>query len=152
MQAMDCCNSPNSTSCPQITVITKRGQNALMSKRIFLDRQEKLQSDASECLMVHGRAARANPGTATALAAIIASCGSDQAIALGALKEGLPDSVMVTIPSKIQDYPGAITRSRNYIDYRPGTPAWCLIDFDTKGMPKKVSDRIDAWVACGPRS
>ncbi len=78
------CGSSIGTSSAQITVITKRGQHALMSKRIFLDAQEKLQSDASDCLMVHGTAARANAGTAMALAAIIANCGSDEAIALGA--------------------------------------------------------------------
>ncbi|HWX63081.1 MAG TPA: hypothetical protein VN024_31880, partial [Bradyrhizobium sp.] len=75
---------------------------------------------------------------------IIVGCRSDQAIALGALKAELADSVTVTIPSRLDNHPGAITRSRGFIDYRPGVPAWALIDFDTKGMPKEVSDRIDA--------
>src|SRR5262249_28877979 len=62
----------------------------------------------------------------------------------GALKAEFLASVAVTIPKRLEKHPDAITRSREYIDYRPGVPAWCLIDFDTKGMPKEVSDRIDA--------
>jgi len=130
--------------CPQITLITKRDAPALMSKRICLDEQGKLQSDASECRMVHGTAARAPAATANDLAQIIASCGSDQAIALGALKNELADQVEVTVPKRLERHPGAITRSRKFIDYRRGFPAWALIDFDTKGMPDEVCARIKA--------
>jgi hypothetical protein len=129
---------------PQITLITKHGPNALLSKQISIDEQGKLRSDASECLMTWGTAARAPAATAKDFAGIIATCRSDQAIALGALKEGLPESVDVTVPSRIKNHPGAITRSRKYIDRRSGVSAWCLIDYDTKGMPDKVSARIDA--------
>jgi hypothetical protein len=94
--------------------------------------------------MITGTAARAFVATASALAQIIANCRSNQAIALGALKADLLASVAVTIPSRLDKHPGAITRSRSYIDYRPGVPAWCLIDFDTKGMPDEVKTKIDA--------
>jgi hypothetical protein len=129
---------------PQITLITKRGTPALMSKRISLNTEGKLHSDASECRMVTGTAARAFAATASELALIIAGCRSDQAIALGALKAELADSVAVTIPNRLDKHPDAITRSRSCIDYRPSVPAWALIDFDAKGIPKEVSDRIDA--------
>jgi hypothetical protein len=136
---------------PQITLITKRGAPALMSKSISLDEAGKLHSDASECRMVYGTATRAFAATASALVLIIASCGSDQAIALGRLKDELPDQVEVTVPSRLDGHPGAITRSRKFIDYRPGSPAWALIDFDTKGMPDEVAARIEAaggmWAA-----
>jgi hypothetical protein len=134
----------HTTHVAQITLITKRDMPALMSKRISLDGDGKLKSDGSECLMTTGTAARAFAGSASALACLVADCHSNQAIALGALKADLPESVTVTIPNRLDKHPGAITRSRNWIDYRPGVPAWCLIDFDTKGMPKEVSDRIDA--------
>jgi hypothetical protein len=129
---------------PQITLIAKRDTPALMSKRISLDGEGKLKSDGSECRMVTGTAARAFAATASALAQIIANCRSNQAIALGALKAELLASVAVTIPSRLDQHPGAITRSRGYIDYQPGVPAWCLIDFDTKGMPDEVKTKIDA--------
>src|SRR5580704_7940557 len=129
---------------PQITVISKRETPALMSKRISLDGEGKLKSDGSECRMTTGTAARAFAGTASDLAQIIASCGSDQAIALGTLGHELPEAVDVTVPSRLDRHPGAITRSRKFIDYRPGSPAWALIDFDSKGMPDGIFDRIEA--------
>ena len=81
---------------PQITLITKRDVPSLMSKRIYLDATGKLHSDGSECRMGTGTAARAFAGTASDLARIIQSCGSDQAIALGALKEDIGGPVAVT--------------------------------------------------------
>jgi hypothetical protein len=129
---------------PQITLITKRGVPSLMSKRIFLDGQGKLQSDASGCLMVEGAAGRAFAATADDLARIIANCRTEQVIALGALKCELPDQVFVTVPSRLDRHPGAITRSRAFIDYPSGSPAWVLIDYDTKGMPVEVKAKIDA--------
>ena len=129
---------------PQVTLIKKCGPSPLMSKRISLDEQGALRSDGSHCLMVKGTAVRAPASTAIDLAEIIAGCCSEEAIALGALKDGLPNSVPITVPAKIEDNPGAITRSRDFIDYRPGKPAWSLIDFDTKGMPAHVGARIEA--------
>jgi hypothetical protein len=131
------------TPVPQITLVTKRGSPALMSKRIFLDGDGKLKSDGSGCRMVTGTAARAFAVMASDLARIIGNCGSDQAIALGAFREDLSSPVSVTTKDNLGQNPGAITRSRNFIDYRRGVPAWCLIDFDTKGMSKEVADRID---------
>jgi hypothetical protein len=115
-----------------------------MSKRIFLDEHGALRSDGSQCLMVQGTAARAPAAAASDLAKIISDCSSANAIALGALKDGLPNSVPITVPGKLKETPGAITRSRNFINYRPGTPAWALIDFDTKGMPAHVAARMEA--------
>jgi hypothetical protein len=134
----------HTTHVPQITLITKHGVQSLMSKCISLTDDGKLHSDGSKCLMVTGTAARAFARTASDLARIVASCRSDQVIALGALKEDLSTPVDVTTKGRLDQNPGAITRSRSFIDYRPGVLAWCLIDFDTKGMPKEVSDRIDA--------
>ena len=53
---------------PEITLIKKRGPNAVMSKRIFLDAQGKVCSDGSQCLMAQGTATRAAPETAADLA------------------------------------------------------------------------------------
>jgi hypothetical protein len=128
----------------QVTLISKRDVSSLMSKRISLTNDGKIRSDGSKCLMVAGTAARAFAGTANELARIIQSCGSHQAIALGALREDLSSPVSVTTKDSLDQNPGAIARARCFIDCRPGGPAWCLIDFDTKGMPKDVSDRIDA--------
>ena len=60
------------------------------------------------------------------------------------MRADLHSPAAITTPSKLKDNPGAITRSREYIDYVPGRPAWALIDFDTKGMPGHVAATIDA--------
>ena len=88
------------THVTEITLITKRDVPALMSKRISLNSEGKLKSDGSECLMTAGTAARAFAGSASALACLVAECHSNQAIALGALKADLPESVTVTIPNR----------------------------------------------------
>jgi hypothetical protein len=129
---------------PEITMIKKGGPDPIMSKRIFLDEQADVCSDGSHCLMANGTATRVAAVTAGDLANHIMACGSDQAIALGALKNDLPNPATITIPKKMKDNPGAITRSRNFIDYRHGTPAWALIDFDTKGMPANIAAEIEA--------
>lgn len=128
---------------PEITLIKKCGPDPVMSKRICLDEQGALKSDGAACLMVEGTATRARAETAGALAEHIMRCGSDQAIALGALKVGLPDPAKITVPRSLKAKPGAITRSREFIDYRPGAPAWALLDFDTKGMPAHVAASIE---------
>ena len=128
---------------PEITLIKKCDATPLMSKRIFLDEQGKVRSDGSQCLMVQGVARRVMAETARDLAKHIISCRSDQAIALGALMIGLPDSATITTEKKLRDNPGAIARSRHFIDYRQGTPAWALIDFDTKDIPANIAANIE---------
>ena len=129
---------------PEITLIKKSGPNAVMSKRIFLDEHGKVCSDGSQCLMAQGTATRATAETAADLATLIMACGSDQAIALGALRSDISSPAKITIPAKLKDNAGAITRSRDFINYCPGAPAWALIDFDTKGMPANVAASIEA--------
>jgi hypothetical protein len=94
--------------------------------------------------MGQGAATRAQADTAASLARIIAQCGPDQAIALGALKRELPNPVTIATERNLKDDPGAISRARRFIDYRGGEPAWALIDFDVKGMPESVSAAIAA--------
>jgi hypothetical protein len=128
----------------EITLIKKSGPNPIMSKRIFLDEQGKVCSDGSQCLMAQGTATRAAAETAAALAQHIMACSTDQAIVLGALRADLPDPAQITTSARLKDNPGAITRSRDFIDYCPGAPAWTLIDFDTKDMPANVATSIEA--------
>jgi hypothetical protein len=129
---------------PEITLIKKAGPNPVMSKRIFLDGQNKICSDGSQCQMAQGIATRATAETATDLAEHIMRCGTEQAIALGALRIDLPYSVQITTRAKLKDNGGAITRTRDFIDYPKAVPAWALIDFDTKGMPANVAASIEA--------
>ena len=126
----------------EITLIRKAGPSPVMSKRISIDVRGGLHSDGSACLMVDGTAIRAPAETASLLANYIRQCGPDQAIALGALRAELPDTVAVTTLGRMKAQSGAISRSRTFIDYRRGSPAWVLIDFDAKGMPADVAAAI----------
>jgi hypothetical protein len=128
---------------PEITLITKRGPAAIMTKRIFLDESGALRSDGSQCRMAEGVATRAVVASIGELADRIAACAPDMALALGALKPELPNPATIVTKRRLAEHPGAITRSRDSIDYRPGAPAWALIDFDAKGMPTEVADRIE---------
>ncbi len=104
---------PHIAMNPEITLIKKSGPAPLMSKRISLDEQGVPRSDGSQCLMVQGTATRARAGTASALARHIMACGSDQAIALGAMNAELDDSVPITTDNKLKERPDAISRSRS---------------------------------------
>ena len=125
---------------PQITVLTKQG--GIMSKHIRLAPGGGIDSDSSSCGMWAGTARRDTPATASALAGRLGSCGSDQAIALGCLPDHIPDDVQVVTKRELASHPGAIARTRDFIDYREGAPGWMLIDVDTKGMPRQVAERI----------
>jgi hypothetical protein len=129
---------------PEITLIKKSGPNPVMSKRIFLDEQGKVCSDGSQCFMAQGTATRATTETAADLAKHIMDCGTEQAIALGALRADLASPAKITTLAKLKDKPDAIARSQDFIDYYPGTLAWALIDFDKKGMPDNVASSIEA--------
>jgi hypothetical protein len=129
---------------PEITLISKRDATRLMSKRLYIDERGNVRSDASQCLLVDGTATRAKAETADDLARHIMSCDSSEAIVLGALKTGMPGAVTITTEKQLKGNPGAISRSRRFIDYRPGIPAWALIDFDTKGMTANVAATLEA--------
>jgi hypothetical protein len=127
-----------------ITLITKVGTDARISKHISLDTAGKVRSDATQCLMVEGDAVSVDADTAAKLAACIASCRTNQAVALGALQDGLLEPVPIVTERSLPARPGAIARCRRFIDYRQGRSAWALIDFDTKGMPSNVASSVEA--------
>jgi hypothetical protein len=102
--------------------------------------------------MAQGTATRATAETAADLAKLIVACGPDQAIALGALRADLPNPAKITTRAKLKDSPFAITRSRDFIDYCRGAPAWALIDFDAKGMPPTSPPVSKPPMVCGTRS
>ena len=75
---------------------------------------------------------------------------SHAAIALGALREDLPKEVRITTKRDLEGLSGPvpsdlIARTGDHISYRPGQPAFALIDVDTKGMPAQVKSKIDAF-------
>jgi hypothetical protein len=123
----------------EIVVFTKSG--GPLTKRISLV-GETIKSDGSECIMQRGSACRALITSVFQLATTIAQLGSTQAIALGALRADLPDEVEVVTKNKLNGADGIIARTSESISYRTDRPAFVLLDFDTKGMPPDVTDRL----------
>ena len=142
--AEDIAMTANPTHQPiEITVFQKTG--GPLTKRISLDRDGKVISDGSACVMLHGRAERVIVSNLTEAARLIAGQRSNQAITLGMLRPDLPDKVEVTTKDKLNGSAqlGIIARTGDYIVYRRDQLALALIDIDTKGMPAAVKATIE---------
>ena len=99
--------------------------------------------------MSEGLARRAVYPDLRSFAADISGLDSADAIALGALRTDLPDSVRVTTKFQLDGLNGSaapdlIARTSEFIRYRPGVAALAMIDIDTKGLPPHVQDSIAA--------
>jgi hypothetical protein len=129
----------------QVTIFEKSG--GPLTKRISLAPDGSICSDGSKCVMPRGNASRFvfSARCMQAFAAVIDQFGSNQALATGALREDLPETVQVVTKQKLNGagHPGVIARSQDYLTFRPGQAAVALLDFDRKGMPSAVADRLE---------
>ena len=128
----------------EITVLRKR--DGALSKRISLTKSGKIKADGSACRMSNGRACRVELDDVESLAELIEDMGSDEALALGRLRAGLPDKVRIIRKDDLDGAtpPGTIARTTDYIEFAPGKPAFLLLDHDRKGMPSEVRDKLKA--------
>jgi hypothetical protein len=129
----------------EITRFIKTG--GPLTKRISVGPDGKPKSDGSACVMSHGSARRLRFSNITEFAECIGNLNPSEAIALGALRHGLPDQVAIVTKAKLEELNGAaapniIARMAGEICYRPKQPAAALLDHDTKGMPRDVEERI----------
>jgi hypothetical protein len=139
--------SSDSASDVQLTLFVKNGGTC--TKRISIN-GDKLVSDASECAMSSGEARRIPwskiPHTSPLdpLVWLLTQVKSWQALALGRLNDGLPDRTPVTTERRRRQEPKSdlIARTLEYLSFKSGEQAFMLIDFDRKGMPDKVAQRI----------
>src|SRR4051794_32079090 len=121
-----CEHAPLPTAvCTELTLLTKAG--GPLTKRIGIHGSGVLVADGSACIMVAGQAARARLAGPAELARLIGSLRSDQALALGRLRRGVPNCVAVVTARRLREDPapsGGIARTREHIDYVPGEPAY----------------------------
>jgi hypothetical protein len=110
-----------------------------LTKRICLDDKGAVKSDGSACVMSRGVAYRTPVACVGTLGELIGGMRSDQAIALGALRHGLPDEV--AIATKKKAIGAIIARTTDNITFR-SQPGFVLLDFDSKGMPPDVAERL----------
>jgi hypothetical protein len=128
---------------PEIVLLTKVG--GPLTKQIRLDQDGRIESDGSACVMSRGTAHRTPVSDIEQLGALIGMVRSDQAIALGSLRAGLPHEVEIATKRAINGdaRPGIISRTADNIVFRPGQQGFVLLDYDTKGMPSEVAERLD---------
>jgi hypothetical protein len=126
---------------PEIVCFANDGP---LTKRIGLDEDGKLVSDASGCLMVRGIAHRAPISCIGQLGAVIAAMRSNEALALGMLRHGLQRDVRIATKRSLNGSttPNVIARTAQNITYR-SEHGFVLLDHDCKGMPPSVAERLD---------
>ena len=90
----------NATSI-ELVVFSKTG--GPLTKRITLTADGKIASDGSACTMARGRAKRKRIGCVGELAALIEDLTSEQAIALGALRDDLPDEISIVTKAALEE-------------------------------------------------
>src|SRR4051812_20717071 len=102
----------------ELTKFTKLG--GPLTKRISFAPDGKLKSDGSACVMSHGTAERVKVTSVGELATLIGMLRPNQAIALGALRAGLPDKVEVVTERKLNGVarPDIIARTGANIAYQ----------------------------------
>jgi len=119
--------------------------NGPLTKRIEIV-NGKVVSDGSPCRMGRGRAQRVRLAGLEDLPALIERLGSNQALALGALRADLGEEVEIATKKELANAPrnGAIARTAANIRYVEGRPALGLFDYDTKGMPPEIAAKIES--------
>jgi hypothetical protein len=101
-----------------------------------------VKSDGSACIMARGTAQRLRIADVGELAAVIEKIRPEQAIALGALRGGLPEKVLIVTKNKHNGQPNTIARTAAEIVFQKEKPALVLLDYDTKGIPGDVLAEI----------
>ena len=131
--------------CPEIVILEK--DEGPLTKKVHLSPDGKLLNDSRDCRMSRGMMTRRRLLDWTELARIIEATPRNVAYSLGALRTGIPDPVRLAVKADpLSTQPGYATRTGGTIIYREDWPAFVLLDFDTKGMPAAVKERI---AACG---
>jgi hypothetical protein len=97
-------------SIVELTIFTK--DHGPLTKRIALGANGKLDSNGSACVMARGTARRASIANVNELATLIGGVASNEALALGMLREGLADQVRVVRKEELNgDGDGVIART-----------------------------------------
>jgi hypothetical protein len=126
----------------EITVFEK--SNGPLTKHIALC-DGKIVNDSSACFMANGVARRVKIESVAAFAGLINNFASNQAYALGRLKNGVSDGARVVRRGKLNGAgdPSVIARTKEYLVFNDGEPGLVLLDIDFKGMPEATKRRIE---------
>ena len=133
----------------EITIFRKNGDSKngnLLSKRIALCEDGSVKSDGSHCRMTQGTAHRVKIDDFSKLAAVISRCPSNEALALGRLRDGVIDGARVVTRKKLGKVArdDVIARTKEHIMFIDGETGVMLLDIDVKGMPDHVKRTVEA--------
>jgi hypothetical protein len=136
----------------ELTKFVKSGQNAILTKVASVDASGKIKIDGSKCRMSNGNAYRLLVPSVHALASAINSLGSNEAIAIGSLKEGVSDGAHVVTKRELPkpEQADVIARTKDFVIFPEYKAGYILFDIDTKGMPQPVRDRVAALGGAWP--
>jgi RepB DNA-primase from phage plasmid len=139
---------PPALNRPGQIVITRftKSDGSPLTKKIWLEPDGSIASDRSACVLARGVAERITLASLEEFAELLDRMGrrSDQALALGRLRAGLPTKVKLVTKDEL-DGPGlanVMARTGRDIVYRKGQQALALLDHDTKGMPADVKAKL----------
>src|SRR5262249_6530614 len=127
---------------PELTLFINA--HGALTKQFTLDVDGNLVKTESGQMAV-GTARRIAIGDAQALADLINTISSDQALALGSMRSGLPAQVTVVTKKALNGAtaPDIISRSRDYLTFGQERRGFCLGDFDQKGITAEVRDKLE---------
>jgi hypothetical protein len=128
----------------EITLFAKDG--GPLTKTIALDSNGGVTSDASQCYMARGMAARVAIPDVSELGTLLHGMNDNNALALGSLRAELPRHVNIVTKSALNGGapPDTIARTKDNLVYRDGARGFVLLDFDTKGVSAAVAGRLNA--------
>ena len=127
---------------PELTLFTNT--HGTLTKQFTLDTGGNLvKTEGGQ--MVAGTAMRIAIGDVQALAELVGTISSDQALALGSMRVDSPAQVSVVTKQALngRTAPGTISRSREYLAFNEGRRGFCLGDFDRKGITAEVRDKLE---------
>jgi hypothetical protein len=114
-----------------------------LSKSISLGDGGRPISDASDCKMSAGNACNVVFEGLLGLGNLISGLDSEQALALGQILDTEDGKILeVVVKDALTGAPDQIARSKDHIGFVEGQPGLLLIDFDQKGMPDEIRERI----------
>jgi hypothetical protein len=127
---------------PELTLFVN-AHGALTKQFTLDDKGNLVKTEGGQ--MVGGTAMRLAIGDVQALADLIGTISSDQALALGSMRSGLPAQVTVVTKKALNGgtAPDIISRSREYLTFGQERRGFCLGDFDRKGITAEVRDKLE---------
>lgn len=114
-----------------------------LSKSIQLDNRGRPRSNSDDCRMTDGVAQNYSANCLSEVASMISQLKSENALALGTIVgRSDDDPVQITTKNREKNDDDAIARTKENFEFAEGAPGLALVDFDQKGMPNEIREKI----------